>query len=84
MKEDSLRIRIERGEVVEKGTLLASGLVAGDALMGIVVAGLAAAQVDIAFGANFLGQSNLFAFIMFLLLGVWIYMFSCKKDKAVK
>lgn len=76
-----------RGEIVEKGTLLASGLVAGDALMGIVVAGLVAAQVPIAFGKNFLPgitQSNLFAFIMFLLLGVWIYMFSCKKDKAVK
>jgi len=76
-----------RGEVVEKGTLLASGLVAGDALMGIVVAGLAAAQVPIAFGKNFLPgitQSNLFACVMFLLLGLWIYMFSCKKDKAVK
>jgi len=76
-----------RGEVVEKGTLLASGLVAGDALMGIVVAGLVAANVNIAFGKNFLTgitQSNLFACVMFLLLGLWIYMFSCKKDKAVK
>ena len=72
-----------RDEVVEKGTLLASGLVAGDALMGIIVAGLVATNVNIAFGKGILTgltQSNLFAFIMFILLGLWIYMFSSKKD----
>ncbi len=46
---------------VEKGILLASGLVAGDALMGIVVAGIATSKsyikgawLDIAFGAKLL------------------------------
>jgi len=76
-----------RAEVVEKGTLLASGLVAGDALMGIIVAAFATLNINIAFGKNFLTgitQSNLFACVMFLLLGLWIYMFSCKKDKIVK
>ncbi|MEG1255426.1 oligopeptide transporter, OPT family [Clostridium sp.] len=76
-----------KAEVVEKGTLLASGLVAGDALMGIVVAGFATLNINIAFGKNFLTgitQSNLFACVMFLLLGLWIYMFACKKDKIVK
>lgn len=76
-----------RDEVVERGTLLASGLVAGDALMGIIVAGLVAANVNIAFGKGFLTeitQSNLFSFIMFILLGVWIYIFSYKKNKSSK
>ena len=76
-----------KAEVVEKGTLLASGLVAGDALMGIVVAAFATFNINIAFGKNFLTgitQSNLFACVMFLLLGLWIYMFACKKDKIVK
>ncbi|MEG0133320.1 MAG: oligopeptide transporter, OPT family [Clostridium sp.] len=74
-----------KDEVVEKGTLLASGLVAGDALMGIVVAVFATFNINIAFGKNFLPgvtQSNLFALIMFIALGLWIYTFSCKKDKA--
>ncbi len=76
-----------RDEVVEKGTLLASGLVAGDALMGIVVAGLVAANIDIAFGRGFLTnitQSNLFSFVMFILLGTWIYMFSNVRDRSSK
>ncbi|MDD2495448.1 MAG: oligopeptide transporter, OPT family [Tissierellia bacterium] len=74
-----------KDEVVEKGTLLASGLVAGDALMGIIVAGLVAANIDIAIGQIFLTnitQSNLFSFIMFILLGLWIYLFSIKKDRS--
>ena len=79
--------KARRDEVVERGTLLASGLVAGDALMGIVVAGLVAANINIAFGKDFLTgitQSNLFAFIMFILLGLWIYFFSVKKDRNAK
>lgn len=73
-----------RDEVVEKGTLLASGLVAGDALMGIIVAALVASNINIAFGKGFLTnitQSNLFSFIMFILLGLWIYLFSIKRNK---
>ena len=70
---------------VEKGILLASGLVAGDALMGIVVAGFATAGLDIGFGAKLfpgLSASNAFAAIMFLGLGLWIYMFATKVDKT--
>lgn len=73
-----------RDEVVEKGTLLASGLVAGDALMGIIVAALVASNINIAFGKGFLTnitQSDLFSFIMFILLGLWIYLFSIKRNK---
>ncbi len=79
--------KTRRDEVVENGTLLASGLVAGDALMGIVVAALVAANIDIAFGKGFLTtvtQSNWFAFIMFILLGLWIYTFSIKRDNGIK
>ena len=75
-----------RSEVVEKGTLLASGLVAGDALMGIVVAGLVALNVPIGIGENILPsitQGNLLPFVMFLLLGVWMYVYACKKDKVL-
>jgi len=82
-----IKDKIRRDEVVEKGTLLASGLVAGDALMGIIVAGLVAANINIAIGKDFfteVTQSNLFAFIMFMLLGLWIYMFSIKRDRDAK
>jgi uncharacterized oligopeptide transporter (OPT) family protein len=74
-----------RSEVIEKGTLLASGLVAGDALMGIVVAALVAAAINIGFGGNILpgiAQSDLFSFIMFLALGLWIYLFSSSKTRS--
>jgi putative OPT family oligopeptide transporter len=69
---------------VEKGILLASGLVAGDALMGIVVAGIATVGLDIGFGAKLLpglAASPEFATIMFFALGLWIYMFATKVDK---
>lgn len=68
---------------VEKGILLSSGLVAGDALMGIVVAGLAAANLNIGFGNNFvpsITQNPATAAIMFILLGIWVYKLSCKTD----
>lgn len=74
-----------RGEAIERGTLLASGLVAGDALMGIIVAALVAAAVDINFGKNILtglSQSDLVSFIMFLALGLWIYLFSSGKRRS--
>lgn len=69
---------------VEKGILLASGLVAGDALMGIVVAGIATVGADIGFGANILPAitgSPEFSTLMFFALGLWIYLYSTKVDK---
>jgi putative OPT family oligopeptide transporter len=69
---------------VEKGILLASGLVAGDALMGIVVAGVATVGLDIGFGAKLLpglAGSHEFSTMMFFALGLWIYMFATKVDK---
>ncbi|MGH4119368.1 OPT family oligopeptide transporter [Clostridium sp.] len=70
---------------VEKGILLSSGLVAGDALMGIVVAAIATIGLDIGFGAKLfkgLASSNEFSIIMFFALGLWIYLFASKIDKT--
>jgi uncharacterized oligopeptide transporter (OPT) family protein len=74
-------------ESVEKGILLASGLVAGDALIGIVIAAFAILSINIGFGAMLfpaLSSSNLVSFVMFILLGVWIYLFAIRKDKGGK
>jgi putative OPT family oligopeptide transporter len=70
---------------VEKGILLASGLVAGDALMGIIVAGFATAGVDLGFGAKMfpaLAASNEFSVVVFLALAAWIYVYATKVDKT--
>ena len=70
-------------KAVEKGILLASGLVAGDALIGIVIGIFAAIGTDIAFGLKLfpvIAGSNLVAFVMFLLLAIWMYLYSTKKD----
>jgi putative OPT family oligopeptide transporter len=70
-------------KAVEKGILLASGLVAGDALVGIVIGIFAAIGTDIAFGLKLfpvIAGSNLVAFVMFLLLAIWIYIYSTRKD----
>ncbi|MBU3142509.1 OPT family oligopeptide transporter [Clostridium sp. CF012] len=69
---------------VEKGILLASGLVAGDALMGIVVAGVATVGLDIGFGERLLpglAASPSFSTMMFFGLGLWIYLYATKIDK---
>ncbi|MCS4464865.1 OPT/YSL family transporter [Clostridium botulinum] len=88
-----LRVLVERkfkkdeerkSESVEKGVLLASGLVAGDALIGIVIAVFATLNVNIAFGEKIMptiANSNIVSFVIFILLGVWIYKFACSKKK---
>jgi putative OPT family oligopeptide transporter len=70
----------------EKGILLASGLVAGDAIMGIVVALLAALKLNEAVGIGpkilpGLTASNWTATVVYLLLAFWIYKFTTKSDK---
>lgn len=74
-------------EKSEKGVLLASGLVAGDALVGIVIAGFAAGNVDIAFGAKIKGlewltQSPWTAAIAVLILVLWSYNYIVKDHKT--
>ncbi|MDR3669230.1 MAG: oligopeptide transporter, OPT family [Holophaga sp.] len=74
-----------KDEAVDKGILLASGIVAGDALMGIVVGLFAALGIPMAFGLKLfpaLGKSSLLAVAMFLLLGAWMYWYSLRKARA--
>ncbi|WP_426348068.1 OPT/YSL family transporter [Alloiococcus sp. CFN-8] len=69
---------------IEKGTLLSSGLVAGDALMGIVIAIFAVFNVNIGIGQKYFPEfasSSLVAFLAFIGLGVWIYLVSSSRKK---
>jgi len=73
---------------VEKGILLASGLVAGDAIMGIVVAVLAALKLSTAvgIGANIMPaitQNHWTSLIVYLLFAAWIYRYTIKVDKGI-
>ncbi|WBW99060.1 OPT family oligopeptide transporter [Oceanirhabdus sp. W0125-5] len=64
---------------VEKGILLASGLVAGDALMGILIAAFTTLGINIAvFKDSAIAQSSFVAAVVFMLLGLWIYKYSTK------
>ena len=65
-------------EKAETGTLLASGLIAGEAIMGILIAVLAVLQIDgkVAFGTKVLTSitgSPWTAALAFLILCVWFY-----------
>jgi putative OPT family oligopeptide transporter len=74
-------------EQTEKGILLASGLVAGDALIGIVIAGFAMAEVKINFGSKILPSvtgSPWFATAMVLFLCIWMYNIIIKVDTVKK
>jgi putative OPT family oligopeptide transporter len=73
---------------IEKGILLASGLVAGDAIMGIVVAGFAAANLGEAmgFGARLMpsiSTNHWTTAVIYLLFALWMYRFTVKQDKSV-
>ncbi|WP_139902569.1 OPT family oligopeptide transporter [Clostridium thermarum] len=70
---------------IEKGILLASGIVAGDAIMGIVVAVFAAFAIDIAIGSRLIptiAAEPLTATIAFFLFGLWMYFYTVKKDRV--
>jgi hypothetical protein len=63
---------------VEKGILFASGLIAGDALMGILIAGLAfnglSGSVAIFSKLSF-ASSDTFGFAMFVILGLILHQY---------
>lgn len=68
----------------EKGILLSSGLVAGDALIGILIAVFAIFQVDIGYGSKMFTSitgSNWTATLMVLLLSLWMYKYATKVDR---
>ena len=70
-----------KSDAVEKGILLSSGLVAGDAITGIVIGIFAALNISINFGSKILPQSNIITFVIFLLFAIWIYFFTTKRKK---
>lgn len=68
----------------EKGILLCSGLVAGDALMGIVIAIFAALNIQIGnigsgIAPNITGNP-ITAAVLYVLLAIWVYMYTVKRD----
>ncbi len=65
----------------EKGILVSSGLVAGDALMGIVIAAFAGLNINIAVGKSLapnITQNPITASVAFFLLAMWIYFFTTR------
>jgi putative OPT family oligopeptide transporter len=82
MVNTKFKKNVEQSKIqTEKGVLLASGLVAGDAIIGIVIAIFAIAKVDIGFGAKILpsvtGSPWTAAIIMFL-FAAWFYRYVIK------
>ncbi|WP_297406750.1 OPT family oligopeptide transporter [uncultured Cetobacterium sp.] len=70
-----------KSDAVEKGILLSSGLVAGDAITGIVIGIFAALNISINFGSKLVPQSSIITFIIFLLFAIWIYFFTTRRKK---
>jgi putative OPT family oligopeptide transporter len=73
-KKDETTLKVQ----VEKGVLLSSGLIAGEAIIGILLAGLAILEKDtlIAFGSKIVTNEHVSAWIaavMLLLLSAWVY-----------
>ena len=66
----------------ERGTLLASGFIAGGALMGVVSAGLTFAGVDLTLGDKWVGSpaSVTLSLVVYLLLVAYL-LFATKKSK---
>jgi len=69
----------------ENGILYSSGLIAGEGLMGIILAGFAAANVDLAVGNYPLGQLGALILFCLVILSLIYYVFFKKtEEKTVK
>lgn len=69
---------------VERGTLIASGLVAGDAITGILIGVFAALNIKIDFLAGIIPNEslkNLVSLGIFVILAIWLYNYSCRFKK---
>lgn len=77
---------LAKDDAVERGTLIASGLVAGDALTGILIGAFAFLNVKTDFLANVIGNDaikNAVSLGLFVILAVWLYSYSVKsKEKT--
>lgn len=70
-----------RDNAIERGTLIASGLVAGDALTGILIGVFAALNIRIDFLAAIIPNEalkNLVSLGVFVVLAAWLYNYSCR------
>ncbi len=80
-----VEIRFKKDEhnldaAVERGTLIASGLVAGDALTGIVIGLFAALNIKMDLLAGVITNEalkNLISLGIFVILAAWLYNYSC-------
>ena len=81
-----VEIRFKKDEsnldlAVERGTLIASGLVAGDALTGIIIGIFAALNIRTDFLAGIIPNEafkNLVSLGIFVALAAWLYSYSCR------
>ena len=71
----------ERKEKVEGGILYSSGLIAGEGLMGIILAIFAVFQVNLGIGKDVLGQTGAVIFFVLLVLTLMKFSFWRKKEK---
>lgn len=78
---------LDMNTAVERGTLIASGLVAGDALTGIVIGIFAALNIKTNFLAGIIpseGIRNLVSIGIFVLLAMWLYNYSIRFSRNTK
>lgn len=84
-----VEIRFKKNEssldvAVERGTLIASGLVAGDALTGIIIGIFAALNIRTDFLTGIIPNEalkNLVSLGIFVALAAWLYNYSCRDRK---
>lgn len=70
----------ERDAAVERGILISSGLVAGDAITGILIGIFAALNIQTNFLAVIIQNEtlrNIVSLAVFVILGGWLYRYSC-------
>ncbi len=72
---------VNRDDAVERGTLIASGLVAGDAITGIIIGAFAALNLSIDVLSGVITNDalrNLVSLVIFAALAAWLYSYSCR------
>jgi len=79
----------EKKRRLDKGVLIASGLIAGDALLGIILAVLKSRNIDFStlIGSSWCGAEglqNLVAIMCFILLGIYMFLYIKKRDNSLK
>ena len=68
-------------EKIEKGILIASGLIAGDALVGLLIIGLTAKEIDLSVKWS-LGDTNYVAAVLFIILCMILFSYIKKDERS--